>query len=255
MQSIPLTILSFFCLSLLYFITFCSSLSLICKFANFMSEARIAKIFYISLMILCMVRACCFGVSTFIFVDKYGEASDGAMRNLTISINHTTTGGSFNHTGHQDNKLDIDDFQRTSEQIVKGQSIYSINDSAINSISKSLVLLMLSPDYLFNFAYLNLIWQLYSFFFDGFAQSMFNLFCEGMGEKNIIFFSFTLFASQVVLTCLYVLNLLEADKLVLAITVINFVLPSLAVIGLIHLQCKFSGIPKKSEYKQRIKKL
>lgn len=108
---------------------------------------------------------------------------------------------------------------------------------------------MLSPDYLFNFAYLNLIWQLYSFFFDGFAQSMFTLFCEGMGEKNIIFFSFTLFVSQVVLTCLYVLSMLEADKLVLAITVINFVLPSLAVIGLIHLQCKFSGIPKKSEYK------
>lgn len=121
MQSIPLTILSFFCLSLLYFITFCSSLSLTCKFSNFMTEARIAKIFYISLMILCMVRACCFGVSTFIFVDKYGEASGGALRNQTLAFNQTvSTNSSLSHQGHQDNRLDIDDFQRTSEQIMKG---------------------------------------------------------------------------------------------------------------------------------------
>jgi hypothetical protein len=51
------------------------------------------------------------------------------------------------------------------------------------------------------------------------------------------------------------LEIISADKLVMAITVINFVLPSLAAIGLMHLQCKFSGIPKKQEYKQRIKKL
>lgn len=51
------------------------------------------------------------------------------------------------------------------------------------------------------------------------------------------------------------LDILPADQLVLSITIINFVLPSLAVIGLIHLICKFSGIPKREEYKSRLKKL
>ena len=48
---------------------------------------------------------------------------------------------------------------------------------------------------------------------------------------------------------------MPADSLVLAITVINFVLPSLAVISVMYLQCKFSGVPKRDEYKSRLKKL
>jgi hypothetical protein len=79
--------------------------------------------------------------------------------------------------------------------VYESKNIYQIDDKAINRISKILVILLLSPDYLFNFAYLNLVWQLYSFFFDGFAQSVFTLFWEGTGEKNIIMISFSLFAS------------------------------------------------------------
>ena len=48
---------------------------------------------------------------------------------------------------------------------------------------------------------------------------------------------------------------MPADNLVLCITVINFVLPSLAVLSVFYLQCKFSGVPKRDEYKSRMKKL
>ena len=68
MQNVPLTVLSFFCLSLLYIFTFINSLMVSCKLKDFMPEARISKIFYISIMILCAVRCSCFGVSTFVFM-------------------------------------------------------------------------------------------------------------------------------------------------------------------------------------------
>lgn len=57
----------------------------------------------------------------------------------------------------------------------------------------TLVLLIMSPDYLFNFAYLNLVWQLHSFFFDGFASYLMEI-CKGKGKVNIIIISFVLFA-------------------------------------------------------------
>lgn len=204
---------------------------MLCKFSNFISEARIAKIFYVSLLLLCFVRSLCFGVSTVLFVDKF----DNVPSNST---------NSFSFWGRDFKALQME-----------GQSIYSIDNNAINSIPHILVLLMLSPDYLFNFAYLNLIWQLYSFFFDGFASSVFKLIWEGKGQINLIFISFLLFSCQIIFTVLYMLNIMPADKLVLSITVINFSLPSLAVIGLIHLSCKFSGIPKREEYKSRLRKL
>ena len=114
-------------------------------------------------------------------------------------------------------------------------TIYDMNEDAVNSIPGLLVLLILSPDYLFNFAYLNLVWQLYSFYFDGFASNMLKMFWEGKGTFNVIIISFGLFACQIVLSILFALKILPADNLVLAITVINFVLPSLAVLSVFYL--------------------
>jgi hypothetical protein len=65
-------------LSLLYLITFGTSLSVTCKFRNFMNEAKIAKIFYVSIMLLCLVRGVCFGASTYIFVDSYQDKKNAA---------------------------------------------------------------------------------------------------------------------------------------------------------------------------------
>ena len=47
-----------------------------------MGEAKIAKIFYASISILCLVRSGCFGSATFIFLDEFKQ-------NLTLSSNET----------------------------------------------------------------------------------------------------------------------------------------------------------------------
>ena len=67
-----------------------------------------------------------------------------------------------------------------------------------------LVLLILSPDYLYLYAYVMLVWQLHSFYFDGYA-SLLRIVWKDFGKCNVIFVSFVLFATQIVLTLLYVL--------------------------------------------------
>lgn len=67
MTSIPLTVLSFFCLSLLFFITLIMSLFVVCKFNQFIQEAKIAKAFYVSIVITCVVRTGCFGAATALY--------------------------------------------------------------------------------------------------------------------------------------------------------------------------------------------
>ena len=48
---------------------------------------------------------------------------------------------------------------------------------------------------------------------------------------------------------------MEADKLVDLLTSINFIIPGLTIILVFYLKCKFSGIPRKDEFKNRLKKL
>ena len=117
-----------------------------------------------------------------------------------------------------------------------------------------LVLLILSPDYLYLYAYVMLVWQLHSFYFDGYA-SLLRIFWKDMDKCNVIFVSTILFATQIVLTILYVLKIVKAYNLVQALTCINFALPTMVVISIVYLKCKFSGIPKRDEYKTRLKKL
>ena len=121
-----------------------------------------------------------------------------------------------------------------------------------------LVLLILSPDYLVIFAYLTLVWQLHSFYNDGYASflTQFSLICKRNSWKfNIFFITFLIFSLQLVFTILYIFNIMEAEKLVELLTSINFFIPGLTIILVCYLKCKFSGIPKKDEYKSRLKKL
>jgi len=96
------------------------------------------------------------------------------------------------------------------------------------------VLLILSPDYLFNFAYLNLVWQLHSFYFDGFA-SLSTILFQGKGRLNIIVLSFVLFACQIVVSFLYLFKFLTAKGLVLSLTWINFILPAFVIGSVMYL--------------------
>jgi hypothetical protein len=127
-------------------------------------------------------------------------------------------------------------------------------DDSVDQLPSSLVLLILSPDFLFNFAYLNLVWQLHSFSFDGFA-SLSTILCEGKGQFNIIILSFVLFSCQLIVSALYFFEVLTAKGLVLSLTWINFILPTIVIISVMYLHCKFSGVPKRDEYKSRLKKM
>lgn len=71
--TVPLTVLSFFCLSLLYLIIFFWSAAQICKFKQFIPEAWIAKWFYIMILVVCLVRSSCFGITTGIYIREFGN--------------------------------------------------------------------------------------------------------------------------------------------------------------------------------------
>lgn len=120
--------------------------------------------------------------------------------------------------------------------------------------SRLLVLLVLSPDYLVVFAYLTLVWQLHSFYYDGYA-SLLKLFCKDKGKCNVILISFVLFGTQLAFTILYILRILEVQGLVLLLTWVNFAIPGILVMSIFYLKCKFSGVPKRDEYKSRLRKL
>lgn len=72
-STIPLTVLSFFCLSLLYIIVLSWSAAQLCKFKQFIPEAWIAKWFYIMILIVCLVRSSCFGVATGIYIHEFSN--------------------------------------------------------------------------------------------------------------------------------------------------------------------------------------
>ena len=96
------------------------------------------------------------------------------------------------------------DIQKEFLTQLRGNSTNIPAEDAINHIPMYLVLLILSPDYLYLYAYVMLVWQLHSFYFDGYA-SLLRIVWKDFGKCNVIFVSFVLFATQIVLTLLYVL--------------------------------------------------
>lgn len=146
----------------------------------------------------------------------------------------------------------IDDFDTDDQEV----SELALTKDAIDKIPMFLVLLILSPDYLIIYAYVLLVWQLHNFYFDGYATllSMVRVQKE-KGRCNVILISIVLISTQIVLTVLYSLRILKAYNLVLALTCINFTLPTITIVSVIYLKCKFSGVPKRDEYKTRLNKL
>lgn len=49
------------------------------------------------------------------------------------------------------------------------------------------------------------------------------------------------------------LQLLDAKRLVLTLTCINFCLPTIVIASVLYLQCQFSGVPRREEFKSRLK--
>ena len=119
-----------------------------------------------------------------------------------------------------------------------------------------LVLLILSPDYLVIFAYLMMVWQLHSFYNNGYA-TLEKIFTKKStdGKCKIIIVSFILFSLCIGFTILYILDIVKAPGLVLLLTIINFLMPTSVLISILYLESKFSGWPKREEYKHRLNRL
>ena len=93
---------------------------------------------------------------------------------------------------------------------------------------------------------------MYTYYFEGYV-SLIDVVCRDKGKCNIIFIAFALFASQIIVTILYMLNYCQASYLVTVLTVINFVMPSVVIGSVCYLNCKFSGVPKIDAYRSRLK--
>ena len=232
--------LSFFCLSLLYFITFFSSFTVICKFPQFMTEAKAAKLFYFSILLICFVRSTCFGVATIFFVDEFKiEEQHAANKSSEVDLFAPSISLASN----------------SLTELVNEQSIFEVDNSAINKIPRILVLLILSPEYLVIFAYLILVWLLQSYYYDGYAENFIQMFWNGRGQCNVILLSSLLFLSQVVFTGMYILKMIQAQDLIFILMAINCILPVCVTMVVLYFKCQFSGIPKREEFKSRLKKL
>ena len=85
MDNVPYKVLSFFCLSMLYLITFIRSSWICCSFSKFIHEAKIAKVFYCSIIILCLVRSMCFGIITTVFTAELDKMEQMAKHQHSLA--------------------------------------------------------------------------------------------------------------------------------------------------------------------------
>ena len=131
-----------------------------------MPEAKIAKIFYVSILAVCLVRGTCFALSTIVLLERFENKDTTSAQVISTTAILLPEESTFQATLEEDQ----------------------------TQIPNSIVMLLIAPDFFVNYAYLNLVWQLYSFYFDGFA-SLQNFVCYGKGETNVIIISLFLFFS------------------------------------------------------------
>ena len=105
-------------------------------------------------------------------------------------------------------------------------------------------LLIMTPSYFFIYAYLHLVWQMFSFYFDGYAHGLFTVVCKNRGKCNVIIIAFILLCFQIGVTVLYVMKICTAKFLVDLETIVNFTIPAVVIISICYLDCKFSGVPQ-----------
>jgi len=195
-MGIPLLILSFFSLSILYSI--CIVISSIrytqnslnnrlCKFPDFSLDSRISKVFYIFLFAICVVRASSFAAATGLYADSYEKNKEEFLKLEIMDLNLK------NFTN-----------MTTNELLLRDKEFMGIDKSP-----KLLVLLLISPDFLVIFAYLILFWQLMSIYYDGHANLFKSVFA-GQGKYMITVIGFILLISSVTLIALYMNSIISA---------------------------------------------
>jgi len=125
----------------------------------------------------------------------------------------------------------------------------------IENSPKSLVLLIIAPDFLVIFAYVLLFWQLLSIYYDGHANLFKSVF-TGSGKYFISIIGCIIFLTQASMIFLYWNSRIEASVFTIELIVINFLAPALVLIIMLLIAFKFSGSPLRSAvYSQKLKLL
>lgn len=125
----------------------------------------------------------------------------------------------------------------------------------IDSSPKSLVLLILAPDFLVIFAYLLLFWQLLSLYYDGHAN-LFKSVLSGKGKYFITIIGLLMLITQVVVVVLYLNSQVLASVFTKELIALNFAIPILVFLIMLSIAFKFSGSPLRAAiYSQKLKLL
>ena len=90
------------------------------------------------------------------------------------------------------------------------------------------VILIMSPCYFIIYAYLHLVWQMFSFYFSEYAN-LFDVCCKNRGKCNVLILAIILLCFYILETVLYVLNECSVEFLVYLMSFINFLAPTTVI--------------------------
>jgi hypothetical protein len=112
----------------------------------------------------------------------------------------------------------------------------------IDQSPKTLVMLIISPEYLVIFAYLILFWQLLSLYYDGHAN-LFKSVLRGKGKYFITMIGVVLLVSQTILITYYLTSHIKASVFTKQLIILNFAIPGLVLVIMLITAANFSGFP------------
>lgn len=125
----------------------------------------------------------------------------------------------------------------------------------IDNSPKTLVLLIIMPEFLVLFSYLILFWQLLSLYYDGHAN-LFKSVVTGYGKYFITIIGLMLLITQTTLLYLYYMQDLKASAFIIELIILNFTAPMVFLVLMLSILFKFSGSPLRSAvYSQKLKLL
>ena len=188
MESIQLCVFAFFTLSVLCLITLLKAWCTTCKFSKFLPEAKVAKVMYLFIWLLCLARVACFGVVTGAVCDQYEDRE--AIESFATAFKNETRGLLGDGHNHKSGP---------SSKPAKAWVDYTAERSPM-----FMVLLVLTPESLLIYAYLNLVFQMYAFYLVGHLDLIPSLICKNKGKCTLMLGILALLGFQIFATIMYV---------------------------------------------------
>ena len=215
-MEIPLLVISFFSLGVLYSMLVLLNFIRFFKFKSFAKESWIAKKFYICLFVAEIVRAASFILACLLYKKGVSEEQMKAIHGAVTGSTHT---------------------------------------EEIELFPKPLFLFMIMPDFLVIIAFLILFWQILALFNQGHVY-LFKVMCTGKGKYLVLIAIIALTAFQILMLGLYLGSKATAKSLSIVFTILNFLVATCVWVVLLIYALMFSGSPYRSQaYKLKMRKL